>query len=361
MVRRAMVRGAMVFDPTRRDEVEDTLRRLRRPTLLLVSDTDAWGRSDPLRAMARAWSILTEDDARSVFVIRDAVHPLPGGVDRAVSALRRVPPESGIALHTAADSPHNAFRVRLAALTGHGLVELVPEERAPTLFLLFDGADASRIARVLAGRGGTDVEAERVLADTLHALGIRVFAVVPHPLERADAVGPAPVAEEHARATLVCAEHARATLVAVGADRQSWAVLSSPTVEGIACGWIPVYQHGRTRLERYIGSPEGPRNRQEAPWFRAADLLAASDLRDLIAPRPGVDADHEAFVAGVLLGWSARRVPRAGVELRDDRLWALARTWAHASAPTESAARIEELASRIRAGITAVAEKPGEA
>ncbi|RLP82964.1 hypothetical protein D9V34_06885 [Mycetocola lacteus] len=341
-----MVRGAMVFDPARRTEIEGILRRLRRPTLLLVPDVDAQGRSDPVGAMAQAWSILTEDEARSVFVIRDIAQPLPGGVARAVSALRRVPPGSGIALHTAADSPHNAYRVRLAALTGHGLVELQPQERAPTLFLLFDGVDAARIARILGGRGGGYVEAERIMADTLHTLGIRVFAVVPHPMDR----------RESAEAEGVGAECARATLAAVAADRPDWAVLSASTIEGIGHGWIPVYREGRTQLERFVGTPEGTHVRQNAHWSRAAELLGDAELPGLTAHRPGVSADHEAFVAGALLGWGVERVPRAGLALREDRLRALTRAWAQAAAGAESTARIEELAARIRAGIAAITD-----
>ncbi|MCS4275247.1 hypothetical protein M2390_000405 [Mycetocola sp. BIGb0189] len=391
MTRRPVVRGAMVFDPARRTEIEGILRRLRRPTLLLVPDVDAQGRSDPVGAMAQAWSALTEDEARSVFVIRDIARPLPGGVARAVSALRRVPPGSGIALHTAADSPHNAYRVRLAALTGHGLVELQSQERAPTLFLLFDGVDAARIARILGGRGGGYVEAERIMADTLHALGIRVFAVVPHPMDRREPTGQerarraeGPVGPEEpelseepglseeprlseepaepARSAVPAgsegagAGFARATLAAVAADRPDWAVLSAGTIEGIGRGWIPVYRDGRTQLERFVGTPEGNRVRQNAHWSRAAELLGDAELPGLTAHRPGVSADHEAFVAGVLLGWGVERVPRAGLALREDRLRALTRAWAQAAARAESAARIEELAARIRAGIAAMTD-----
>ncbi|MET9280017.1 hypothetical protein ABZY01_19250 [Streptomyces anthocyanicus] len=167
--------------PRRRDQAEALLARLHGADRALVLDPEPEGPPGPLRTAAAAWAG-PYGEARHRLVLQDDVVPAENFLDLVAEAVRSRP-DDPIAFYS--NWNHwNGSAVRLAALSGAGWAQAIPDEYAPSLAVVLPRALAADFAdhaqRLLAHGTPPDDEA---LSAFLRERGRALFIAVPNLVE----------------------------------------------------------------------------------------------------------------------------------------------------------------------------------
>lgn len=173
--------SAVVMHHPARGSVDALVDACRPLDVRVVEDPDPYGPPSPLRTAKVAWAAVAPG-ATHHLVLQDDVTPVAGFAEHVHHAVRNRG-RHALALYTNWNSPHNAYLVRSAAVSGQVWAPLGHHEWVPTLGLVLPADAARRLAEHLATFPDDYRDDDEAVVTFCAKEGYPVVATVPHLLE----------------------------------------------------------------------------------------------------------------------------------------------------------------------------------
>jgi len=173
--------SAVVMHHPARGSVDALVAACHPLDVRVVEDPDPQGPPSPLRTAKVAWAAIAPG-ATHHLVLQDDVTPAAGFAEHVHRAVRSRD-RHALALYTNWNSPHNAYLVRSAAVSGQVWAPLGHHEWVPTLGLVLPADAARRLAAHLATFPDDYRDDDEAVVTFCAQEGLPVVATVPHLLE----------------------------------------------------------------------------------------------------------------------------------------------------------------------------------
>jgi hypothetical protein len=256
-----------MFHPHREVLARSVQLQLGEARVALVPDPDPDGVPSPLRTAARAWELVSRGSLPWVFVCQDDIEVSEAAIESLDQAFESTD-FSAIALYVNAQSRHNGFRARLAALASFRFVELHPLEYVPTQFLGMKTSVLRDVLPTLQEMSTTRVEDDDAIRDVLFGSNNTVGALLPNLVEHRMDV-PSLMKESNVGD--------RVTAVPRGVVTGGLGVLHETAIHELTHGWTPVIRPDEGFYWERLRSANRVRERTKVRY----DEIAPYDLEQL--------------------------------------------------------------------------------